>query len=246
MADASTRGWGKGWPTDRRRDMAKVEAGGISVLVHREIAPIVAALMAETIAGGYRLNPGECWGYANRAIAGTSTPSNHSWGLAVDLNAPSNPMADRLITDMPVWMVELWRRRGFRWGGDYTGRKDPMHFEYLGTLADAHQIVAALKAPAIPAPPPTPRFVDYPEEPSMRRYDIAIALDSQGNGYTEPSLDVPYDRVVSLLAHGPYPKVDGYWNLPVLGRQDRDGKTVVTATEGPPNTTVSVTLWALD
>jgi N-acetylmuramoyl-L-alanine amidase-like protein len=105
-----------------------------------------------------------------------------------------------------------------------------------------------MRAPwvAIPDLSPAPRFVDYPEEPSMRRYDIAIALDNQGNGYTEPSLDVPYDRVVSLLAHGPYPKVDGYWNLPVLGRQDRDGKTVVTATEGPPNTTVSVTLWALD
>jgi hypothetical protein len=225
--------------------MVKAGAGGVVVLVHREIAPIIAALMNETIAGGYWLNSGECWGYANRAITGTNTPSNHSWGLAVDLNAPHNPQSYQLVTDMPGWMVDLWRRRGFRWGGDYAGRKDPMHFEFLGTPADARRMVAELTQPPIPEPIPPPRVTDFPAgEDHLLRYDLQITLDDKGNGWTR--VDVAAGDVVSLIGHGPYPPTDQYWNLPVLGRQDRDGQTVVTATEGPAGATVNVTMWAID
>jgi hypothetical protein len=78
------------------------------------------------------------------------------------------------------------------------------------------------------------------------RYDFQIALDERGNGHLPTPLDVPADMVVSLVAQGSYPPADGYWNVPVLGRQMRDGGTMVTATEGPPGQVVNVTLWALD
>lgn len=86
---------------------------------------------------GYRLVPGWCWGYACRKIAGSSSWSNHAWGLAVDLNAPKNPMTSRLVTDMPSWMPALWKSYGFRWGGDYSGKKDAMHYEFMGSVTDA-------------------------------------------------------------------------------------------------------------
>lgn len=133
---ANQRGWGPGWPTDRRQDMARVTSHGVTVLVHKLIAPLVAELLDETVEGGYQLRPDECWGYASRPIRGTNTPSNHSWGLAVDLNSRTNPMGSTLVTDMPPWMTQLWKSRGFRWGGDYSGRKDAMHFEFMGTPAD--------------------------------------------------------------------------------------------------------------
>jgi len=105
-------------------------------------------------AHGYDLVPGWCWGFACRAISGTSTASNHSWGLAVDLNAPRNPYASadwhrhnassrnstfpfglRIVCDMPEPMISEWERAGFTWGGRYRNRPDPMHFDFGGTPA---------------------------------------------------------------------------------------------------------------
>ena len=51
-------------------------------------------------------------------------------------------MTDRLITDMPDWMVALWKSKKFRWGGDYRNRKDAMHYEFMGTPDDARQLTA--------------------------------------------------------------------------------------------------------
>jgi hypothetical protein len=38
---------------------------------------------------------------------------------------------------IPEAMARLWNDYGFRWGGDYPGSKDWMHFEFMGTPQDA-------------------------------------------------------------------------------------------------------------
>lgn len=165
MGDASSRGWGKGWPTDRSADMATASGGGISIPAHKRIAPIVSWLLAETVRRGYDLDgTRDDWGYANRPIRGTQRPSNHSWGLAVDLNATANPMQSKLKTDMPRWMVGLWKSHGFDWGGDYDGRKDAMHFEFAGTPADADRIAKTLGAAPKPKPPAKTTTTPPPKE----------------------------------------------------------------------------------
>jgi hypothetical protein len=97
-----------------------------------------------------------------RPIAGTSIPSNHSWGTAVDINAPVNPRKRPLTTNIPRAVREMWKSQGFRWGGDYTTSvPDPMHFEFMGTVTDARHRAAALsaflggRAAPVPQPPPT-------------------------------------------------------------------------------------------
>ena len=134
---AADRGWGPGWPTDNSSKLKVVRTAGIAVSVRAEMAPLVKWLLDETVRKGYKPRNGECWGFANRPIRGTQIPSNHSWGLAVDLNAPANPMTDHLVTDMPAWMPKLWKSKQFRWGGDYKSRKDAMHYEFMGTPEDA-------------------------------------------------------------------------------------------------------------
>lgn len=74
------------------------------------------------------------WGYAFRPIRGYETGlSNHASGTAEDLNATDHPLAvDHTFT--PKEVDEIHRLLGkydgcIRWGGDYSGRKDPMHFE---------------------------------------------------------------------------------------------------------------------
>lgn len=140
---AQSRGWGPGWPNCQSRNIVTVtRRDGLKLPVHKEIAELIARLCDETETRGYDLRPGWCWGFACRSIRGSSSPSNHSWGLAVDLNAPKNPMSSRLITDMPSWMPKLWESYGFRWGGRYRGRKDAMHYEFIGTPADARMFTA--------------------------------------------------------------------------------------------------------
>jgi len=134
-----------------------------------------------------------CWGYSCRCISGSNNPSNHSWGLAVDINAPSNPYTSPLVTDMPGWMPDLWNAYGFRWGGDYSGSKDAMHYEFMESVSAASSYTTQARSDGLgggtgspgPEPEPEPIPIPEPEDDMPRRlmtvYDnvspIGMALD---------------------------------------------------------------------
>ena len=153
--------FGNGWPNCSRSNMVTlVRRDGLRLPVHREIADLVSILMDLTeLAGRYNIVPSWTWGFACRAIAGTNQPSNHSWGTAVDINAPVNPRKRPLTTNIPRSVRELWKANGFRWGGDYqTSVPDAMHFEFMGSVADARAITARLRRfLSHAAPPPQQR-----------------------------------------------------------------------------------------
>lgn len=75
------------------------------------------------------------WGYAVRDIRGSDTISNHASGTAMDLNAVRHPMgvaANKTFTQKQIAAIHRrlrWFSNCIRWGGDYNGRPDPMHFE---------------------------------------------------------------------------------------------------------------------
>ncbi len=85
--------------------LAQIQANGLADEIH-----------AEQYAG--------C--YYPRFIAGTTTLSNHSFGLALDLNVPGNQRGTTGEIDRAV--VAIFKRWGFAWGGDWN-YTDPMHFE---------------------------------------------------------------------------------------------------------------------
>jgi hypothetical protein len=155
--NAAARGWGPGWPDAQESKMITVSGGGVKVRVRREIGPLVSTLLNVTVKLGYPLKPGACWGFANRAIRGTQTASNHSWGLAVDLNAEDNPMGSTLITNIPPGVIHAWESCGFYWGGRYLNRPDAMHLEYVrrpaDVLADLARAEKLLDPPRKPTPP---------------------------------------------------------------------------------------------
>lgn len=135
---ASARGWGNGWPKCQQDRLVRVRRDdGLDIPVHEAIAQLVTLMIDETERRGYDVKVGQTWGFACRAIRGTNVPSNHSWGLAVDINAPSNPYREEFRSDMPPWMPRLWWSYGFFWGGWYRSIKDPMHYEFLGAPEDA-------------------------------------------------------------------------------------------------------------
>lgn len=54
------------------------------------------------------------------------TPSLHSWGVAIDLNAAWNRMGKE--PTLSQGFVDCFKGAGFDWGGEWS-RTDPMHFQ---------------------------------------------------------------------------------------------------------------------
>jgi hypothetical protein len=65
-----------------------------------------------------------------RLIRGSSALSNHSFAIAIDI-APSGNALGVTKGKMPPLAVKAFKDQGARWGGDYKGRKDWMHFEFV-------------------------------------------------------------------------------------------------------------------
>ena len=96
---------------------------------NRAMFPQLRAALTEIQAEGLadEIHPGEYAGcYYPRFIAGSTTLSNHSFGLAFDINVPGNQRGT--VGEIDRGVVAIFERWGFAWGGRW-GYTDPMHFE---------------------------------------------------------------------------------------------------------------------
>jgi len=100
-----------------------------SVTCNKAIFPQLKAALLEIQDRGLadKIHPDEYAGcYYPRFIAGSTTLSNHAFGLALDLNVPGNQRGT--VGEMDRGVVDIFKKWGFGWGGDW-GYTDPMHFE---------------------------------------------------------------------------------------------------------------------
>ncbi len=150
-----------------------------------EALPLFEGFLREIVAGGYRIT--EVGGYVFRCTSNSrktcegltrSSLSNHSWGLAIDMNTAANPeltyrgvdgqtaCATAMQTDIPQWVVQTAEKWGLYWGGyGWSGGcphpgylkssvlRDTMHFEFRGTPAQARAITQ-FRTTGIPAGDP--------------------------------------------------------------------------------------------
>jgi D-alanyl-D-alanine carboxypeptidase len=101
---------------------------------NKAIFPQLRAALGDVIAQGLasEIHPDEYAGcYYPRFIAGTTTLSNHSFGLAMDLNTPGNQRGT--VGEMDRGVVAIFKKWGFAWGGDWN-YTDPMHFEMASVV----------------------------------------------------------------------------------------------------------------
>lgn len=105
---------------------------------------------------------GWCWGFGFRPNRNDpSRLSRHSGGIAVDLNAPTNPNGIPTARTWEPWQIaaihevldeldelcgELVGSRVVRWGGDFNGTPDSMHFEINRTPAELRSCAVRLRA----------------------------------------------------------------------------------------------------
>ena len=91
------------------------------------------------------------WGYAYRNVRGSVDDlSNHASGTAVDLNSAKHPLGkpNTFAPEKQADIRFLVKKYGLRWGGDYAGRKDDMHFEIVDTPANVKALAYKLGLPA--------------------------------------------------------------------------------------------------
>lgn len=142
------------------------------------------------------------WGYAERTIRGSSTTlSNHASGTAADTNATKHPLAAP-----GTWTAEQKRRINahlafyegcVRWGENYTGRLDGMHFEINRGATDCRRVADKIRAGTTPVP----------VEDDMT-----------------PAQAAQLDLLVTQLVTGPDPKA---WGWPAFPGGSGDRFTVV-------------------
>lgn len=119
-------------PRFKRRNMVEIDFLGRALFVHRGVRRHFLRLerlfearapeYAATVATGVP----DDWSYLNRDVRGGTAKSNHSFGIAIDVNALANPLGTS--GDMPMEVVLQWEIEDGDWGGDWS-RPDPMHFE---------------------------------------------------------------------------------------------------------------------
>ena len=119
-------------PRFRARRIITIEFLGTTMFVHEKaerhflrLQSLFEARAPEYAAAVSSGTPDD-WSYFNRKVRGGAVKSNHAFGIAIDVNALSNPLGTS--GDMPVEVVEQWEVEGGDWGGDWA-RPDPMHFE---------------------------------------------------------------------------------------------------------------------
>lgn len=112
---------------------------GNNITVHELLVPYLDSIQKEI--KDAKIN----YGFANvtsfnpRPKRGGGGMSLHSWGIAIDINPDTNPYQTTYglpQTDIPGKVIEIFKKYGFFWGGDWPGERDLMHFEWYGASVD--------------------------------------------------------------------------------------------------------------
>ena len=144
-----------GWPASKDEKeigikVFKIKGTDRKMRLQKDAGVILTAFAAEFHAQVEPIDDGvfDDWAYAYRDVRGSdSVLSNHSSGTAIDLNATKHPLGMRntFTKQQAVIIRELCKKYGIRWGEDYKGRIDPMHFEVIETPEQVKQRIKEMK-----------------------------------------------------------------------------------------------------
>lgn len=117
-----------------------------SVTVHKDIVEELRGVLQKAQDSGFKVY--EIQGFSWRKVSGSTTMSQHSLGLAVDINVKENycvypngrvdagsywkPGEDEFSIPRNGVLVRAFKSIGWGWGGDWSSKKDYMHFSYTG------------------------------------------------------------------------------------------------------------------
>jgi len=143
-----------GYPASKDPDEIKIKSYPVKgtdrkLKCAESVGPLLAAFAAEfhTLIEPIDEGTFDDWGYAFRMVRGsTDRLSCHSSGTAIDLNATKHPLgkAGTFPAEKIPMLRALAKKYGLKWGGDYKGRADEMHFEVEISPAKAKALIESL------------------------------------------------------------------------------------------------------
>lgn len=109
---------------------------GKDIMVHPLVVSSLDQVQKDVNDAKTGYNFSEIFSFNNRAKIWGGGKSLHSWGIAIDINPASNPYQPGNYgppqTDIPPKIIDIFKKYGFAWGGDWPGERDSMHFEWYG------------------------------------------------------------------------------------------------------------------
>lgn len=145
-----------GWPASPNLPRRKLIVNGVEfvggILDNDDVETVLSYVLTQFDERVERLrNPG-CWGGNYRANRNNpNSLSNHASWTAVDANAPAHPngvptsrtFSAAQIAEVHKILAEV--NHVIRWGGDYSGTPDAMHFEVNTNAATLHDVAERLR-----------------------------------------------------------------------------------------------------
>jgi hypothetical protein len=104
------------------------------VRAHDRIVDLLVVTLMECLTRGVkptRMKYGGC--YSWRAKRTSTSLSLHTWGIAIDLEPAENPLGQPWVDDgkrLDPRIIEVFKGRGWFWGGEFGGTPDPQHFQW--------------------------------------------------------------------------------------------------------------------
>lgn len=151
MSEKSQNGWPASKdPADIGIKSYPVPGTTIKLRCASAVAPILVAFAAEFHELVEPIDEGtlDDWGFAYRPIRGqTEGLSNHSSGTAIDLNASDHALGkeDTFSAAQQAMIQSLIKKYSLTWGGNYSKRKDDMHFEIKDSPEKVQALIKKLK-----------------------------------------------------------------------------------------------------
>ena len=125
------------------------------------------------------------WCYSRRVTKHGRRWSTHSWAIAVDVNATTNPFSKRFVTDLtPQIIADVQAIRHpngrpcWQWGGTWTPNHDPMHFQTSLTPDECRTMPPPGAQPATPEPTPPAADGQLTAAMEQLRVDVTTDIDN--------------------------------------------------------------------
>jgi hypothetical protein len=143
-----------GYPASKDPDEIKIKSYSVrgtdrKLRCAESVGPLLAAFAADFHELIEPIDEGtfDDWAYAFRMVRGTTDKlSCHSSGTAIDLNATKHALGKRgTFPAEKVPMIRaLSKKYGLKWGGDFNGRADEMHWEVEVKPGKAKALIESL------------------------------------------------------------------------------------------------------
>lgn len=198
-------------PQEVEAQLVAIDFQGKQVKVHKKVQGLFEKVNREITAAntGYKFRLVGTYNWRQKNCpGGCSGLSTHSFGTTMDINWDTNPYTTANTHDLPPAVVDIFKNNGFEWGGDWSGSKDWMHFQYNGEPG----IVGSVGGNCTPAGGAVSADYVPPSINSCQKYEANMRKNPIQKNFGDPTCNFNKDALLNLLKTEDPPNADFWFN----------------------------------